>query len=229
VPQALAAAGLVIAFGSIYAAYALYELVAPLVAFAGLAALGLGALALSLRQGPLIAALGLIGSYVTPSLIPSPDPNAWSFFPYLLVILAASFAVLRRRTWWWLGFAAIAGSALWALLWLKGGPFEMADIAPVGLFAGTVVLAFGQALAFPALMTLAVNGAPANERSSVVGTFTAFTELGFAIGALSLGVIASAVGYDGVFVVCAIGPLIGALLLARIAVPRAVPAFDPAS
>jgi len=101
--------------------------------------------------------------------------------------------------------------------------------APVGLFAGTVVLAFGQALAFPALMTLAVNGAPANERSSVVGTFTAFTELGFAIGALSLGVIASAVGYDGVFVVCAIGPLIGALLLARIAVPRAVPAFDPAS
>jgi MFS family permease len=101
--------------------------------------------------------------------------------------------------------------------------------APVGLFAGTVVLAFGQALAFPALMTLAVNGAPANERSSVVGTFTAFTELGFAIGALSLGAVASAVGYDGVFIVCAIGPLIGALLLARIAAPRAVPALDAAS
>jgi len=134
VPQALAAAGLVIAFGSVYAAYALYELVAPLTAFIGLAALGLGALALSLRQGPMIAALGLIGSYVTPSLIPSPDPNAWSFFPYLLIILAASFAVLRRRTWWWLGFAAVAGSALWALLWLKGGPFELADIAPIGLF-----------------------------------------------------------------------------------------------
>ncbi|MGH3066528.1 MAG: MFS transporter [Gaiellaceae bacterium] len=93
---------------------------------------------------------------------------------------------------------------------------------PTGLFAGTVVLAFGQALAFPALMTLAVNGAPASERSSVVGTFTAFTELGFAVGALSLGAIASAVGYDGVFVVCAVGPLLGALLLARIATPRPV-------
>ena len=134
VPQALAAAGLTIAFGSIYASYALYELVAPLTAFIGLAALGLAALALSLRFGPMIAALGLAGSYVTPSLIPSPDPNAWSFFPYLLVILAASFAVLRRRTWWWLGFAAIAGAALWALLWLKGGVFELADVAPVGLF-----------------------------------------------------------------------------------------------
>jgi len=99
---------------------------------------------------------------------------------------------------------------------------------PAGLFAGTVVLAFGQALAFPALMTLAVNSAPASERSSVVGTFTAFTELGFAVGALSLGAIASAVGYDGVFVVCAIGPLIGTLLLARIAAPRATPVLDPA-
>lgn len=99
---------------------------------------------------------------------------------------------------------------------------------PAGLYAGTVVLAFGQALAFPALMTLAVNSAPANERSSVVGTFTAFTELGFAIGALSLGVVASAIGYDGVFIVCAVGPLLGALLLARIAGPRATPALDPA-
>ena len=99
---------------------------------------------------------------------------------------------------------------------------------PAGLYAGTVVLAFGQALAFPALMTLAVSGAPASERSSVVGTFTAFTELGFAIGALCLGLIASAVGYDGVFIVCAIGPLLGALLLVRIAGPRAVVAAEPA-
>jgi MFS family permease len=99
--------------------------------------------------------------------------------------------------------------------------------APAGLFVGTIVLAFGQALAFPALMTLAVNGAPAGERSSVVGTFTAFTELGFAVGALSLGAIASAVGYDGVFVVCAIGPLLGALVLSRIAVaPPTTPALD---
>jgi MFS family permease len=94
---------------------------------------------------------------------------------------------------------------------------------PAGLYAGTVVLAFGQALAFPALMTLAVNGAPATERSSVVGTFTAFTELGFAVGALSLGVIASHLGYDGLFIACAIGPLVGALLLARLTSSRVAP------
>jgi MFS family permease len=99
---------------------------------------------------------------------------------------------------------------------------------PLGLFAGTVVLSFGHALGFPSLMTLAVNAAPEGERSSVVGTFTAFTELGFLVGSLSLGAIASAVGYGGVFVVCASGPLLGALLLARIGTARPAPVLDAA-
>lgn len=99
---------------------------------------------------------------------------------------------------------------------------------PAGLFAGTVVVAFGHALAFPSLMTLAVNAGPASERSSIVGTFSAFTELGFLVGALSLGAVASAAGYDGVFVVCAFGPLLGVLVLSRIAGPRPVAALDAA-
>ena len=93
---------------------------------------------------------------------------------------------------------------------------------PAGLYVGTVVVAFGHALAFPSLMTLAVNSAPVTERSSVVGTFSAFTELGFLVGALSLGAVASAAGYDGVFVVCAFGPLLGVLVLSRLTTPRRV-------
>ena len=138
VPAALAAAGLATAFASVYAAYALYELISPLLAFAGLAGLGLGALALSRLQGPFIAALGLLGSYATPALIPSEHPSAWNFFPYLAIILAASFATLRGKNWWWLAYAAIAGSAAWTLLWLEGGPFTLADTLPVGLFAHVV-------------------------------------------------------------------------------------------
>ena len=135
VPAALSAAGLAILFASIYAAYALYELVAPLTAFGGLALVGLGAFALSRWQGPFIAALGLLGSYATPALIPSNDPSAWNFFPYLLVILAASFATSRGRNWWWLGYAAIAGSFGWTALWIRGGVFETVDIWPVGMFS----------------------------------------------------------------------------------------------
>jgi MFS family permease len=99
---------------------------------------------------------------------------------------------------------------------------------PLGLFAGTIVLSFGHALGFPSLMTLAVNAAPADERSSVIGTFTAFTELGFLVGSLSLGAVASALGYDGVFVFCALFPLLGALVLTRVTSPRAHPVLDAA-
>ena len=99
---------------------------------------------------------------------------------------------------------------------------------PAGLFAGTAIVGFGHALAFPSLMTLAVNAGPASERSSVVGTFSAFTELGFLVGALSLGAVASALGYDSVFVVCAFGPLLGVVVLSRIATPRPVAALDAA-
>jgi len=142
VPAALSAAGLVTAFGSIFAAYALYELIEPMSAFAGLAVVALAALALSRVQGPLIAALGLIGSYATPALIPSEHPSAWNFFPYLLIILVASFMVLRGRNWWWLAYAAIAGSAVWALLWING-PFIPADVLAIGLFAHALgIIAF---------------------------------------------------------------------------------------
>jgi MFS family permease len=90
-----------------------------------------------------------------------------------------------------------------------------------GLYAGTVVFAAGQALAFPSLLLLAVAGTPASERSSVVGTFTACADLGIAIGALALGGVAAAAGYDAVFLAGALASVAGAFLLAR--VPRPVP------
>ena len=86
---------------------------------------------------------------------------------------------------------------------------------PTGLYVGAAVFAVGQALAFPSLMTLAVEGAPPADRSSVVGTFTAFADVGFAVGAVSLGAVANAAGYDGVFLAAAAASLAGLLVLAR--------------
>ena len=68
-----------------------------------------------------------------------------------------------------------------------------------GLFVGAIILGIGQAFAFPALMTIAVNSAPASERGSVMGTFTAFFDLSFGGGAIALGAVAHAVGYNGAF------------------------------
>ncbi len=105
--------------------------------------------------------------------------------------------------------------------------------SPLGLFAGTSVFAVGQALAFPALMTIAVRGAPASERGAVVGTFTAFFDLAFGIGAVTLGTVAEAFGYEGSFAVAAVVALAGLGLLfayaqrSAAAVAHAQPAVNP--
>jgi MFS family permease len=95
--------------------------------------------------------------------------------------------------------------------------------SPAGLYAGTIVLACGQALVFPALMTLAVSAAPASERSGVVGSFSAFADLGFAVGAVSLGAIESGFGATGVFAVAACLAVVGLVPLGRVTPRRGVP------
>ncbi len=84
-----------------------------------------------------------------------------------------------------------------------------------GLFVGTSLLAVGTSLSFPALMTLAVRGAPASERGSVVGTFTAFFDLGFGVGAAALGGVAALTGIHGAFLVAAGAAVAGWALLMR--------------
>jgi MFS family permease len=134
--------------------------------------------------------------------------------------------IVARRVPDRLGAKRTAG---WALVLVSIGLLTIGVWnTSVGLFTGTVVFAVGHAFAFPALMTLAVGRAPAAERSSVVGTFTACSEIGFALGAISLGAIAATAGYDGVFVVCSVVPLLGALVLARTPAPRPVAMADAA-
>ncbi|HYH28300.1 MAG TPA: MFS transporter [Actinomycetota bacterium] len=84
--------------------------------------------------------------------------------------------------------------------------------SPLGLYAGVVVFAFGVSLAFPALMAMAISGAPEAERASAVGTVTAFVDLAFT-GPLILGVVADAWGYPGAFAAGAAIAAVGFLLL----------------
>lgn len=98
---------------------------------------------------------------------------------------------------------------------------------PAGLYAGAAVFAVGTALAFPSLMLLALAGAPASERGSVVGTFGAFADVGFALGAVTLGAVASVTGYEGVFVTAAAISLTSVLLLGRIPSRTVRPATQP--
>lgn len=65
-----------------------------------------------------------------------------------------------------------------------------------GLWAGTVLLSIGMSLLFPALFILAVNNAPASERSHAVGTFSLFFDLSQGLGAPVLGVLVTVFGAE---------------------------------
>jgi MFS family permease len=91
---------------------------------------------------------------------------------------------------------------------------------PIGLFAGTIVFGVGVALATPALMSLAIGTAPPSERGWVIGTFTAFIDLGFGLGPVVLGVVAAGVGYRGTFLTGAVVAAAGLVLLLTQGSPR---------
>jgi MFS family permease len=95
-----------------------------------------------------------------------------------------------------------------------------------GLYTGAVVMAVGQAMAFPALMSVAVNNAPGNERGAVMGTFTAFFDLSFGGGAFALGFVADAVGYNGTFLT-AMGVASVGFAMLLFAPPRVAPRHVP--
>lgn len=72
---------------------------------------------------------------------------------------------------------------------------------PTGLIVGTVFLGVGVALFTPALFSLAIDGIPANERGAVMGTTSAFIDLGFGLGPATLGFVAASAGRGGTFLV----------------------------
>jgi MFS family permease len=88
--------------------------------------------------------------------------------------------------------------------------------AALGLYLGTLVFSVGQALAFPALMTLALQRAPARERGAVAGTVTAFVDLAIASGAVALGGVADLGGYPSVFLVSAAVAAAGLVVVERL-------------
>jgi MFS family permease len=87
---------------------------------------------------------------------------------------------------------------------------------PVGLYAGTFVFSVGQALLFPAVMTLALSRTPGDDRGAVAGTVTAFVDVAIAAGAIALGGVADLGGYSAVFLCSAAISAVGLVLLQRV-------------
>jgi uncharacterized membrane protein len=131
--EALAAAGIADLFASFLAAVHVYRLVPPAAGFALMALTTAVAVVLALRQGAMVALLGLVGGFLTPALIRTEQPSARGLFLYLLLLVAGLMAVARRRGWPWLAFGALVAGLIWAVVWLNG-PFHAADGLWLSLF-----------------------------------------------------------------------------------------------
>jgi uncharacterized membrane protein len=113
IPSILTAAGTVSAFGTAYAAHALYQFIGPAAAFLLLGAIGIATMFAAALHGPALAGLGLAGALAVPLLVESEQPGPWPLVIYLAVVAGAAYALARLRRWLWLAAATVAGAFVW--------------------------------------------------------------------------------------------------------------------
>jgi uncharacterized membrane protein len=141
IPPALAAAGSVALFASLYAAHGLYHLVNPLAAFVLLALVATVTVLLSLLHGVFMAWLGIAGAYGVPLIVSTPHPSIPGLLGYVALVTAGSTALMRWRGWGWLAWLALGGAVLWAVAAMAGGS-EAELLWPLGLYLLALPLLF---------------------------------------------------------------------------------------
>lgn len=134
IAQGLAAAGIAVLFAALLAGVNLYHLIPPSVGFALMAVTTATAVLLSLRHGPFVALLGLLGGFLTPVWIGSEHPNPWGLFLYLLLLQAGLLVVTRRRPWWPIAALSVACGLGWAALVVANLERFGGRTLPIGLF-----------------------------------------------------------------------------------------------
>ncbi|MBN8940088.1 MAG: DUF2339 domain-containing protein [Rhizobiales bacterium] len=152
IPSAITGAGVVAAFGTIYAAHGLYDFIGPATAFILLGAVGIGALVLAGLHGPLLGGIGLVAAFAAPFLVASDNPSPYVFPLYAAVITAACFTLAWIRGWAWLTIAATATSVgLGGLVLIGGSGGSTATLvqAAAGLLAAALFLVPGIRFAAP--------------------------------------------------------------------------------
>jgi uncharacterized membrane protein len=144
--QVLAGAGIASAYGTLYMAAALYDLIGALPAFILMIAVTAAGLVLALRHGPPTAVMALVGGFTAPLIAGFDVAGIGPLLVYLGLFVAALFGLAIHRGWAWLALAATASGFAWInLLLFLLGP---GDLPAVGLFV--VLLAIGATLALPA-------------------------------------------------------------------------------
>lgn len=120
-PSTFSAAGIVVLYAAIVAARALYGLVGPEVALAGLVLTGAVAVVFGWFYGPFLAAAGLTGAAAAPWLVGG-DPGAADFLSvYYALLGGVALAVDALRRWGWVSALGLALAFLCGRLAYEAG------------------------------------------------------------------------------------------------------------
>jgi uncharacterized membrane protein len=173
IPAILTAAGTVAAFGSIYAAHALYGFIGPATAFIALAAAGVACMFASALHGPALAALGLVGALGSPVLVSSTDPTPWPVAALAAAVCASAYWLARMRRWLWLAASAAFGGGLWGLAFLEG-----IATRPEVFFAGSLTHLLAQTALAAGVFAFSLRFAP--EEDAAPEAHSGYAAAGFA-------------------------------------------------
>lgn len=119
---ALAGAGSVTIYAAFLAALRLYDLIPINLGFALLALTAMGTMWLALYYGPVLTAIGILGSYAVPPLLGSNAEPTALLLVYSALVTFSALGVMRYvyRHWLWVGM--LVGILIWwALMLLQGG------------------------------------------------------------------------------------------------------------
>ncbi|MGI9946049.1 DUF2339 domain-containing protein [Vibrio hyugaensis] len=124
VPAAITGTGLTGIYCTVIFAFVFYQLLSPSASLLILAGAAFSSLALSLRQGPLMAVLGLIGGYSAPLWISGTEPNYFLLAGYITAISVAATLLMQKIRHAWISPSITIPHILWMLLLIESMPLE---------------------------------------------------------------------------------------------------------
>ena len=140
--QSVTAGGAAILYLSIYAAFGLYELIAPEAAFLFLTLVVALAGLLALRyESIVIALLGIIGAFLAPILLGADLPDVRLLLAYILLVDLGILGVSTFRNWRWFTLLGLAGSYTLFIYALAAFPDFDAIQMQIGLTAVFLIFA----------------------------------------------------------------------------------------
>ncbi|MDW3112013.1 DUF2339 domain-containing protein [Vibrio sp. 1727] len=124
VPAAVTGTGLTGIYCTVIFAFVVYQMLTPSISLIILASAAFFSLALSLRQGPLMAVLGLIGGYTAPLWIGGNEPNYFLLAGYICAISFAATLLMQKVRRSWITPSIAIPHVIWMLLLIESTPTE---------------------------------------------------------------------------------------------------------